>query len=407
MQVLSGSVGEAGTNQVHDIALVQAILLKTTRAAAPNRAAAPYLGSYDGAYGSGTRDAIRAFQLDHVVTAVANNQSVFSANSSNGRINVGDATWAQLIARVDRAFSDMRVLAGGRTVYVAATAAQAQMRGATASGLTFTVEFRARVTTCISQMHALHGIAVGVCTDGARRDFATQHTIYNRQVNGRYVSGAGPGETNHNYGMASDIGFAGLRWLRANGDVVENETWWLHQLDPTQIGTSAEANRFWDALRTVGESAVVGAFRGPQDDRPHLQNWSDTGVSMTARLAAHLQSSGTMQWTRNARARGARSVTYNCDLGLGGTLFNVGTADQIWSGQATVTAAHITEARNEAAARAARQRPNPNNPAGAPRPGAGNPRVQPVAQDDVRAMQEELRAQMELADTNWRAWTPR
>jgi hypothetical protein len=84
----------------------------------------------------------------------------------------------------------MRVLTGGRTVYVAATAAQAQMRGALAGGLTFTIEFRARVTTCIGQMHALHGIAVGVCIDGARRDFATQHTIYNRQVNGRYASGA-------------------------------------------------------------------------------------------------------------------------------------------------------------------------------------------------------------------------
>jgi hypothetical protein len=47
MQVLSGSVGEADTNQVHDVALVQAILLKTTRAAAPNRAAAPYLGNFD------------------------------------------------------------------------------------------------------------------------------------------------------------------------------------------------------------------------------------------------------------------------------------------------------------------------------------------------------------------------
>ncbi len=406
MQALTDSVGEGATNRVHDVALVQAILLKTTRAAEQNRVAAPFLASYDGRFGNATRDAIRAFQLDHVVTGITNNQPVFPANSTNGRINVGDATWMQLVARVDAAFADMRVLTGGQTVYVAATTAQARAREATANGLVFALEFQTKVTACIRQMHALHGIAVGVCPDGERRDFATQHTVYNRQVNGRFVSGAGPGESNHNYGMASDIGFANLRWLRANGNVVENETWWLHRLDPAQVGASAEANRFWNALRAVGESAVVGAFRGPQDDRPHLQNWRDAGVSMTARLAAHLQNSGTMRWTSNARARPARSATYNCDLGLGGTLFNVGTADQIWSGQASVTAANIAQARAEAAALAA-QRPNPNNPAIRQRPGGGNPLVQSVTQADVRAMQASLREQMELADTNWRAWTAR
>jgi len=35
MQMISGSVGEGGDNEKHDVALVRAILLKTTRAAAP------------------------------------------------------------------------------------------------------------------------------------------------------------------------------------------------------------------------------------------------------------------------------------------------------------------------------------------------------------------------------------
>lgn len=109
------------------------------------------------------------------------------------------------------------------------------------------------------------------------------------------------------------MGFEGLRWLRSNGTVVENETCWLHRLDPAQNGSNAEANRFWGALRTVGTSAVVGAFRGPVGDRPHLQNWDDAGVVMAVRLADLLTRSGTMRWQ-------GRRGAYSCDFGLGGPL---------------------------------------------------------------------------------------
>lgn len=418
MQALSGAVGDGAANAVHDVALVQAILVKITRpavAAAPGvvaRVAAPYLASYDGACGRLTKAAIRAFQTDNALLTVNGQQTVAAANVTAGQVIAGDATWAALIAQVPADFANLRVLTNGNKVYIEATATQLQARIAAVGALTFAPAFRVKVLACINQMHSLHGIAVGVCAQGDRRTFQAQYALL---TSGRGVTNAGPGESNHNFGMATDIGFAGLRWLHANGDVDNNETSWLHHLTAT---SSTEANRFWDTLRTVGTSTAVGAFRGPVGDRPHLQNWNDANVSMTARLAVHLQASGTMRW---GRANGV----YTCDLGLGGAMYPVGTAAQIWNLQATITAVQITQARAAAAAAAAQaagpgggaarpgaapQQPGQARggaqpPAGA-RGGAGVPPVAAATPADVVAMRQALRNQFDLADTNWQNWTP-
>ncbi len=384
MQAILNSVGENGTNERSDSALVQAILVKTTRAAVTGRLAAPYLAAIDGAPGTNTKNAIRNFQNDHVFINEATQQSAPNPNATAGLIRPGDATWNKMLQKVDAAFSDMRILVGGKTVYVAATADQLQTKRAAANALTFTQTFRVRVNNCITQMHTLHGIAIGVCPQGDRRNFQAQYDLV---TSGRGVTNAGPGESNHNFGMAVDLGFAGLRWLRENGNVVENEDAWFHQLDPRQ-NLTAEALRFWETLRTVGTSAAVGAFRGPAGDRPHLQNWNDANVSMTTRLAVHLTNSGTMNWERVA----GRPTRYSSDLGFGGAQYNVGSAANVWNNQATVTADMI------AAGRAAQLAANP--PAG-----AQQPRLAPVTQADVTAMQAELRRQFELADTNWQNWT--
>lgn len=369
MQAITGTVGDGGANNASDAALVQAILVKTQRGAAVGRAAGPYLASYDGVAGPATAAAIRAFQVDHVTMS--------DPRATDGQVGPGDATWTAMLAQVPAEFSDLRVLPGGRTVYVQATAAQLAAKTAAAAGMTFTPAFRGSVNSTINRMHSQHGIAIGVCPQGDRRTFQTQ---YDLRTSGRNVTNAGPGESNHNFGMAADLGFQGLRWLRADGTVVENETWWLHQLDPNQR-LGAEPLVFWEALRAA--AIHIGAFRGPIGDRPHIQNWDDAGVSMAARLADLLTRSGTMRWTGT---RGA----YRCDLGLGGELIAVGSSVQIWNRQATVTLAELQRLRT--AATAARR---PGVPAGA------------ATAADVTAMQQELRRQFELADANWQAWTPR
>ncbi|QNQ10250.1 hypothetical protein [Sphingomonas alpina] len=390
MQSITGTVGTGGANGTSDVALVQAILVKIQRAAATGRAAAPYLPSYDGSAGPATLAAILAFQTDHALvaaTGIAANPRVTS-----GLVAAGDATWAKLLEQVPAEFSDMRVLAGGKTVYVAATAAQLQAKLTAAGALTFTSAFLLRVNATINRMHSEHGIAIGVCPQGDRRTFQAQYDLF---TSGRNVTNAGPGESNHNFGMAVDLGFQGLRWLRSNGAVVTNETYWLHQLDGV---SAAESQRFWDALRTAGID--IGAFRGPATDRPHLQNWNDAGVSMAVRLGDLLTRSGTMRWEGRGRQ------PYRSDLGLGGEMIAVGTAAQIWNRQATVSLPDLQRLRTAAAAR----RPAVPSARNAPpaRPGAAAaPAAPPVTQDDIVAMRQALRHQFELADANWRNWTPR
>ncbi|MES2057436.1 MAG: hypothetical protein V4564_15995 [Pseudomonadota bacterium] len=399
MQLISGTVGSGGANAINDVALVQAILVKTQRAAATDRAAGPYLASYDGSAGPGTLAAIAAFQADHVFVTANGLAVAPNPRATAGQVAAGDATWAKLLEKVPTEFADMRVLIGGRTVYVAATAAQLQAKLSAAATMTFTNAFRTRVNATINRMHTDHGVAIGVCPQGDRRTFQAQ---YDLRTSGRGVTNAGPGESNHNFGMAVDLGFQGLRWLQATGSVVTNETWWLHELDKVR---AAESQRFWDALRTAGINS--GAFRGPEADRPHLQNWNDAGVSMAARLANLLTISGTMRWE-------GRRGGYSCDLGLGGALIPVGTAVQVWNRQATIALADLQRLRTTAAQRAgahaganpgAQPRAAPGQPP--PRAGAAGAAPAPATAADVEAMQRELRHQFELADANWQNWTPR
>lgn len=404
MQLITNTVGENGANNVADAALVQAILVKTQRPAG-STPAGPFLANYDGDCGPATIAAIRDFQNLHVFVSADGRQSMPNPNATAGLVRPNDATWTKLLQQVPSDFADMRILAGGKKVYIAATAAQLQEKISAANALTFTDAFRIKVIACINQMHTLYGIAIGVCRDGSRRDFQTQYELV---TSGRGVTNAGPGESNHNFGMAVDLGFEGLRWLQANGTVTENETSWFHRMDPNQI-VNEHALKFWEVLRTVGESAAVGAFRGPATDRPHLQNWNDANVSMRTRLAVHLSNSGSMRWARQGRDH------YTCDLGFGGQMYDVGTAAQIWNRQATITADVLTRARTAAAARPpagqapARvpmpgqvpgQIPMPRQPGATPAPALGR-----ATQADVTAMQQQLRAQFELADTNWRNWT--
>ncbi|WP_419808899.1 hypothetical protein [Sphingomonas sp.] len=417
MQAIVGAVGDGAANAISDVALVQAILVKTVRAAGaaqpaspshpavPARAAGPYLASYSGTFGPTTNAAIRAFQADHVFRSPAG-QTVANARATEGTVAPGDATWERLVAQVPADFKNLRALVGHKTVYIEATADELQAKLTELAGKTFTDTFRVKVAATIRRMHADHGIAIGVDPRGDRRDFQTQWRIrHDTPAN----TNAGPGESNHNFGGAVDLGFDGWRWLKSDGTVVTEQPW-LNRM--TKLDAAA-TTPFWDALRTAGTAS--GAFRGPAGDRPHLQNWNDANVSMRTRLAAHLAASGTMQWS-------AAHGVYSCDLGFGGAKIAVGTAMEVWNHEATVDAAAI--ARLRAAAPRRPGAPGAGGPPGRPgapptvpqtRPGApaaataGRPAapVDPraAAAAEVTAMRDALRHEFELADTNWRNWT--
>lgn len=178
MQALSGTVGDGGANAVHDAALVRAILVKNRR---PARAAAQrpaYLASYDGTCGPQTIAAIRQFQSDHALLNAAGTAAAPNVNATPGRVDAGDATWTAMVANVDAGFADLRVLTGGRIVYVQATQGRVNARLAALANLTFTTAFAAKMRNCINEMSRIHGIAVGVCRQGDRRTFQQQYDLF-------------------------------------------------------------------------------------------------------------------------------------------------------------------------------------------------------------------------------------
>lgn len=373
MQALSGTVGEDGVNARHDTALIQAQLVLAQRPADLDRQRAHYLDTIDGDCGPRTKRALVQFQNDHVFVGANGHSSAAIAGATAGRVSPGDATWAKLVAATPLEMRDLRVLVGSKTVYIAAAEADRAGSVNDIAGLTFQTDFRNRLVTLIQRLHSTYGIVCWVCPDGDRRTFQTQYGLL---VSGRNVTRAGPGESNHNFGQAADLGFEGLRWLRADGTVVDNEDAWLHQLDPRQRATG-ESLFFWNVLRAIG--IAVGLHRGPLADRPHLQAWDDAGIDMAARLAAHLSSVGQMRWT-------GRSQRYQCDLGFGGRFFDVGSAAQIWSGQGTVTESTLTQARAQV---------------------AGSPAQTPATAADVAAMRAALRVDFDAAESRWREWRPR
>src|SRR5256885_7642070 len=95
MPDIKDSVGEGGSNQVHDVALLQAMLRVVKDAKN-----APYLGvDYDGSYGAQTRAALERFQNDHKLAAAKaapGQPQAGGAKEALGLAAAGGATVAKL-----------------------------------------------------------------------------------------------------------------------------------------------------------------------------------------------------------------------------------------------------------------------------------------------------------------------
>lgn len=390
MQSITGSVGAHGANSVSDVALVKAMLVKAPRASAGPHGG--YLAAYNGTADQPLTDAVTAFQRDRGVRGAA------------GLIAPGDATWTALVRQVPADLQDMRILAGSRVVYLGATQQQRAASLASVAQAAFAAQFALKIRTLLERMYTDHGLTMVLAPKGGRRTFGEQQAIMDLSPAATH---AGPGENNHNYGQAVDLGYTGLRWLHANGGVGVEQKPYLDGLKAEFAGQDAF---FWTAYRTVGHA--VGTFNGPAWDLDHQQNWSDHGTSMSRSLAHLLSLSGRMRWS----ASGGHPNQYSSDLGFGGATVPVGSASQIWKGQATVTAAQITRLRAAAAQRAHGGRPPaPNGRPGAPPmpgggavPGAGPAGGHPAQASaaDVAAARAALQQTFHAADANWQSWTP-
>jgi hypothetical protein len=396
MPEISDSVGEGAPNKKSDVAIVQVMLVLIK-----NAKNASYLPSYDGDYGRHTKDAIVAFQKDHVfvaqpgyVDAGAGLAAAVPAAKS-GVIQPGDATFAKLAEMLPDDYADITTLDDSNVVYLPATDddVTASKKDLDSRGLDD--HFKVSVASLIDEMYDKHDIVLAVTpawAKGGRRTFQVQYDLlFEVDDKGNPVTNAGPGESNHNFGQAVDIGFNGLRWLKPDGSIMEKEDWWLHKLEKTHHG-AAKALQFWDVMRDVATQGDAGLFRGPVKDRPHVQAWDDKLVDMANRLAHLLTDAGAMKWTGFQQA-------YKCDFGLGGDLYSVGSAQQIWNLQAHIRKNDLAKARTAALRKAALQ--------AGPQSDAFK-KFKPVTQiedEEITAMRKALKDDFLAAEKHWDDWT--
>ena len=395
MTNLTGTVGDNGANAKQDVALVQ-LMLRVTK----NAKGVPYYGAdYSGNYDVATKNAIAAFQKDNNIQTA--DTKTAKATEKSGRLDPTSQTLAKLNAALPAKYADMRSLPGTNIVYLPAS-----QGAATASQVAISAKadlnpgFRMKVAAVVETMYEDHKIALEVVGPGWRRDFATQAA--------QTKTGAGPGESNHNFGRAVDLGFKSFTWINGAGQFVKEGGW----LGSPALG-NAKSTQLWnarDAIAVTGNGLFLTTFGG---ERVHLQNFSDGTVNGRHSLAKLLTTVGTMKWQHGNQ--------YQADLGLGVKQVDVGTSKQIWSDASPITKDGVAaaaagkdmtalmksplfaklEAVKAAAKAVANAKPGVAVPAASAKLAAQN-----ITANDMKVIRAALKGEFEAADANWDKWVP-
>jgi peptidoglycan hydrolase-like protein with peptidoglycan-binding domain len=389
MPDIKDSVGEGGANTVHDVALVQAML----RVVKDAKGQAYLGGNYDGVYGGQTKTAIDRFQADQKLLPPP-------PGTKDAKTLIGKAgpTIQKLSAMLPPAYTDIRIIEKTKTVYIAATDAEAKAGQTTVNGEpNVDPAFRGKALQAVKQTYDDHKIAFTVGPNGGRRTFAKQAAIATTGA-----TTVGPGESNHNWGRALDLLPINFRWLKGDGTIFK-DTLWLEQLEK-QKGV-ATADQIWDARDVAVKAAGLFLIKTTKTfrDRPHVQAWDQNAVNMGNALVALMNTVGAITWA-NA---GGTPRQYSADLGLAGAAqVKVGTAVQIWNAQAKVVAVDVVTAVNKAQIALADARL-----IWAGMPVVKKAAFKPIAAADVKAtditaIQKALKKSFELADQNFLKWKP-
>src|SRR6266404_1027615 len=224
MADIKDSVDGPGS-QVQDIAMIQ-MMLKVVKDAKGE----PYLKvNYSGEWNAETKDAIARFQQDQklippeqplkgapdaklpvtpdakvtVSPAAAKlpaaAPAALKATEKAGVVELKSATFQKLNAMLPPEYKDALILPGSKTVYFPGTDAAAK---AAATHISAHPQldrvFASKAASFINEFYRQTKIVLKASATGLRRDFAGQMTV---------TSHAGPGESNHQFGKAADIGF--------------------------------------------------------------------------------------------------------------------------------------------------------------------------------------------------------
>ncbi len=325
LQPLSGGVGTGQGNSKHDTALVQA----TLKLIADAKGKPFYPGTIDGAFGNGIGTAITKFQTEKM-------KGTTIPVPDAGKVLAGSATEQALGTELPK---DVRLgaLPDSKVVYRAADGVDLSNANTTlAREPNLQPGFLKSLADLNDKFWDGDRLVLGVARKGGFRSFQEQFNLPPASTK------AGPGESNHNFGNGCDFGFTGFKFLSAAG-TWQNDDWWLNALD--KLGLSKP---FWDRRNTYfpGLTLFPSALRG---DLIHIQAFDDNRVNMRKSLADLMSRAGpNAYWEHDGQ--------YKANLVFADAKFPVGTAKQIWTGSAAVTAANLAAAleagrakRNDAA----------------------------------------------------------
>jgi hypothetical protein len=289
-------------------------------------------------------------------------------------------SFKELAARVPAPFDEMTIIAGTNTVFLPASSLDMHQSYAKISGdPQIEPTFRKQVCRLVELMYLQHKVVLWLTPSGNRRTFAQQAAEKN--------TFAGPGESNHNFGRAVDIGFRGFNWINRWCRIVK-DTDWLNRLTEQE---PQKANKLWDARDRVALKQVM-MFR-LQFERVHLQAFNQATVSSGRSLARLMSTVGAMKWEAHAVAQAVKGSSkphkswhYSADFALGGKKFPVGTSKQIWSGHAAVTKTILAQAWTQKGGKIWKDTD--------------------IAEADLHAARNALKADFVKADQQWKHWRP-
>jgi hypothetical protein len=386
-----------GVGAGHDIALVEA-MLKVIKDAKHN----PYLASnYDSKFTDQTKNAIIRFQKDHKLADKA------------GFVEKGSATLKQLNASLPADYTDIRIIEKTSTVYLPgdAKALKASLDQLKAAELDPT--FRKSIVDLVNAMFDRHKIVLSCPDSGMRRDFAGQAKANNRGA------GPPPGESNHQYGKAVDIGFGGFRWVDGNG-TIRRDTFWLNAGENPDTKTpphmsGAKQTELWEARDVIAHGELKLHKTSRAGDIIHVQAYSDSIVDYGRSLAKLLTTVGKMKW----EYVGGAPRKYRTDYGLGGKFFDIGTGKGVWAGTPAVSKTDLAAALKASASDLATKAPwkdfafvkaalDTLKKSKAPLPHVVKGAAileKDITNADVELVKKALKADYETADKEWQKWT--
>jgi hypothetical protein len=317
MPDIKDTVNGSGS-QVQDIAMVQ-MMLKVIKDAK----GIPYLKTnYSGTWSDDTKDAIVRFQNDQKLIGG-------KASETSGAVGAHSETFRKLNQLLPAQYKDAMILPGARTVYFPGSAKDAASSAShISSNQDLDMKFRLKAGQFVNEFYDQTKIVLKNTDSGLRRDFKSQMTV---------TSQAGPGESNHQFGQAADIGFQGLRWVDGDG-TIRTDTAWLNagETKATKAHMSgAKAQEFWKAHHALA-FGKVGLFKtNLAGDDIHVQAYPDSSVSYARSMARLLNLTSASKWEPAGRDAAKHNV-YESDFALGGKRFTVGTAKQIFGGNAAI-----------------------------------------------------------------------